>query len=259
MLGDGTKGDFAEHFAEFGQRGRRIAERLMQARAVLDRDPALRASVEAENRAALFIHVIGQVGDVAHAMIERLWPVMYGAQRLMAADPKEAMSERICLLAAIHYDHCDAAKLIDEFHQWEWHGDINREESGRFLHLCRIVASYCRQTEDYWLAGNLIQATLSAGEAKYWFGFLSGRDLGRAEGSEEQTRKVQQRLLNARHRENRAAQAEAIKFYEENAANFKSDTKIAMHISEKIVPAAFMTVRNWISEHKREKRKKSVH
>ncbi len=52
-----------------------------------------------------------------------------------------------------------------------------------------------------------------------------------------------------RHAENYAIKADALKYYAENIATFKSMDAAAEIISKEIVPASFRAVRKWISEY----------
>lgn len=56
---------------------------------------------------------------------------------------------------------------------------------------------------------------------------------------------------NARHRENREMRKEAIRYYEEHAAEFKGLDAAALAIAGKIVPVTFRTVHGWISAHRK--------
>jgi hypothetical protein len=52
----------------------------------------------------------------------------------------------------------------------------------------------------------------------------------------------------ARHKENHALKADALKHYREHQHLFKSKDEAAEAIARKVVPASFRTVREWLKK-----------
>ena len=87
--------------------------------------------------------------------------------------------------------------------------------------------------------------------AQYCYGLTNGAAQHRLEsegGSSAALSALGKIGAHARHRENRALKADALRHYAEHRQSFKSKDAAAAAIAQKIVPASFRTVREWLKE-----------
>lgn len=83
-------------------------------------------------------------------------------------------------------------------------------------------------------------------------GLVDGVELQRLESAENGRESASSALgrigANARHKENRALKADALRYYEEHRHDFTTKDDAALAIAEKIVPVKFRTVREWLKD-----------
>lgn len=113
---------------------------------------------------------------------------------------------------------------------------------------CMLSAAYALQEAFVLLAKNPEDTNLAVKIIP-----MSSRLLGQAKGIYEEREETElnkklfyQKAANKRHSENKEMKIDVIAYYKANHASFKNKDDAALHISKKITPAKFSTVRGWL-------------
>lgn len=176
--------------------------------------------------------------------------VLVGLEKLMAEANKSEQFSLLCMLC--DETGIDGDDVIEMFNAFD-------EQDELLLILLRIGVEFTLTFPAITFAKqalrekNLEIAWVYAAEANYWHGIVGGMQDG---GSYL----IKNRALAAakkRHEENHQIKADALRYYVENIATFKSKDNAAEQIAGKIVNVSFRTVRQWITDHHKKLRSAS--